>query len=51
MEEYTEAMYYEMYRLFCLGELSKDDWRKYCLKVLEHLMKRNKDVLERLKEL
>ena len=45
-----EEKYYEKYKEYCQGEISREDWRDFCTLYLEELMEENVDILKRLKE-
>jgi hypothetical protein len=51
-EEFRDNMresYNEMWRKVQAGEISEDEWRKFCDRLLEQTLEDNKDVMVRLK--
>ena len=50
-DECSVLMFYSAaYSAFMNEEMSKELWDKYCMRCLEELMRKNKDVLEKLKK-
>lgn len=41
--------YYESYKDYLSGKISKNEWMEICSNMLEELLKQNKEVLLRLK--
>ena len=50
-DECSVLMFYsDAYSAFMNEKMSKELWDKYCMRCLEELMRKNKDVLEKLKK-
>lgn len=41
----------EVYEAYCNKQFSEEVWSEYCVALVEKLMKENRDVLERLKNI
>ena len=44
-----QSIYYDMRKLYLSGDITEDEWKDFCLCILEDLMLEHKDILVRLR--